>query len=94
MKIGSTINKLRKDKKKTQEEFAKEVGISPTSLSQIESGKKRPNPSTLKCICKELGISELHLYLLSFDESDVPEHKRELYKQLREPLRVLVESLT
>ena len=93
MNKGQTISKLRKDKKLNQTDFAEKVGITQTSLSQIESGRKSPNKTTLANICAELGISELHLYLLSFDESDVPAEKRELYRQLEGPLKKLVESL-
>ena len=89
MNIGQTIGKLRKEKELNQIDFAKKIGISQTSLSQIESGKKSPSKTTLKSICKALELSELHLYLLSFDESDVPEHKRDLYKQLEGPEKCL-----
>lgn len=93
MNIGQTIAMLRKEKELSQIEFAGAIGISQTSLSQIESGKKSPSKTNLKKICEKLNISELHLYLLSFDESDVPQHKRELFKQLEEPLKKLVQSL-
>src|SRR5437868_6323235 len=93
MNIGKTIANLRKEKGMSQVEFAEKVGIAQTSLSQIESGKKRPNPLNLKSIGDELKISELHLYFLSFDESDVPEEKRELYRSLEKPLRQLVQEL-
>jgi transcriptional regulator with XRE-family HTH domain len=93
MNIGMTISNLRRNKGLTQIEFANLIGITQTSLSQIESGKKKPGTSNLKKICDTLGISELHLYLLSFDESDVPESKRELYRQIQAPLKNLVSSL-
>lgn len=93
MNIGQTIAMLRKEKGQSQIEFAKSIGISQTSLSQIESGRKSPSKTNLKKICQKLNISELHLYLLSFDETDVPMHKRELFKQLEEPLKKLVQSL-
>jgi transcriptional regulator with XRE-family HTH domain len=93
MDIGTTISRLRKQKGLSQIEFAKAIELTQTSLSQIESGKKRPSSNTLKNICFALGISELHLYLLSFDENDVPEEKRELYRQLEGPLKDLVHKL-
>ncbi|MEK6782858.1 MAG: helix-turn-helix transcriptional regulator [Bacteroidota bacterium] len=93
MKIGATISRLRKMKNLTQEQFAEQIDLSPTSLSQIESGKKRPNSSTLNRICGALGISELHLYFLSLDETDIPENKRDLYHKIKDPLKSLVESL-
>jgi XRE family transcriptional regulator, regulator of sulfur utilization len=93
MKIGLTISRLRKQKNLTQEQFSKLIEISPTSLSQIESGKKRPSTKTLNRICSILNVTELHLYLLSFDEDDVPVEKRDLYEKIKEPLKSLVESL-
>jgi len=93
MDIGITIARLRKEKELSQVEFAKMIDLTQTSLSQIESGKKRPNSTTLKNICEQLGVSELHLYLLSFDESDVAESKRDLYRELEGPLKELVLKL-
>jgi len=37
-KIGETIKKLRKDKKLTQEQLAKRVGITRQTLSKLENG--------------------------------------------------------
>jgi transcriptional regulator with XRE-family HTH domain len=93
MNIGTTIAKLRKSKNLTQQELADRIEIRQTSLSNIESGKKRPNSTTLKLICDELGISELHLYILSFDESDVPKSKRDLFKRLEGPIKSLAFDL-
>lgn len=93
MNIGKTIARLRKNLDLTQIEFAEKIGIRQTSLSQIESGKKRPNSTTLNSICMALKISEIQLYLLSFDESDVPEEKRYLYKELEGPIKDLVNKL-
>lgn len=93
MNIGKTISNLRKIKQLSQVEFAKEVGITQTSLSQIESGKKRPNSTTLGNICKALNVTELHIYLLSFDENDVPKDKQGLYRDLEGPLKQLVSKL-
>jgi len=37
-KIGETIRKLRKEKKLTQEQLAKRVGITRQTLSKLENG--------------------------------------------------------
>jgi len=37
-KIGETIRKLRKEKKLTQEQLAKKVGITRQTLSKLENG--------------------------------------------------------
>lgn len=93
MNIGSTIAKLRKERNLTQQQFADKIEIRQTSLSNIESGKKRPNSTTLKRICDALEISELHLYILSFDESDVPSTKRDMFKRLEGPIKSLAMEL-
>ena len=39
----SEIVKLRKDVNMTQRELAKEVGVSPSMINQIESGSTQPS---------------------------------------------------
>ena len=80
MNIGGTIKDLRIKKGFNQQEFAVKCKISATSLSQIENGIKRPNPNTLKNICKALGVSESIIYLMSADVNDVPKNKKMLLK--------------
>lgn len=82
MKIGDAIKEIRIQKGFSQKALAEEIGISATSLSLIESGTKRPSPSTLKRICKVLKISEPLIYILATDENDIPKEKRELFKML------------
>lgn len=82
MDIGSVIKELRKGKGLSQTDFADSIGITQTALSQIETGLARPNPGTLKSICKKLKVSESLLFLMAIDEKDVPEEKRELFSQL------------
>ena len=52
MNIGRAIKEIRKRKGLSQLDLSEATDISQTSLSQIESGNKRPNPSSLKKICK------------------------------------------
>lgn len=82
MNIGSTINRLRKEQKLSQSELAESAGITQTSLSQIENGQNRPNQKTLDAICKELGVPEPLLYVLSIEEEDVPEDKKAIFDTL------------
>lgn len=72
MKIGETIHNLRKDQGFSQGSFALLVGISATSLSQIENNVTFPKQSTLQEICKKLNISTQILYILSFRVEDIP----------------------
>lgn len=83
MNIGKTISLLRKEKGLSQEEFSKMCGLTQTSLSQIETGAtSQPAKRNLEKICNALEVPEYLLYLLSMEEKDVPESKKELYKTL------------
>lgn len=79
MNIGNAIKELRKEKGLNQRELAAASGLTQTSLSQIESGAKRPNPGTLKKLCDFFGVSETVIYLLATDVSDIPDEKKEMF---------------
>lgn len=59
--LGSRIRKLREDKKLKQEYFAKLLGISRTSLINIEQGRQRPPLHNLYefARCLEVPVHEL-----------------------------------
>lgn len=82
MNIGKAIKELRISKNLNQSEFAAQCDLTQTSLSQIESGMKRPNPTTMKKICDFFQISEPVIYLLATEESDIPEKNKLLYQSL------------
>lgn len=82
MDIGKTIGRVRKQMGLSQAKLASAVGITQTSLSQIENGVTRPNQKTLNAICKEIGIPESLLYVLSIKREDVPDNRKEIYDTL------------
>ena len=82
MDIGKTIGKVRKKMGMSQAELASAIGITQTSLSQIENGVTRPNQKTLDSICEKIGIPESLLYVLSINREDVPDEKKEIYDTL------------
>jgi transcriptional regulator with XRE-family HTH domain len=82
MNIGKAIKELRISKNLNQSQFAAQCDLTQTSLSQIESGSKRPNPTTMKKICDFFQISEPVIYLLATEESDIPEQKKTLFGKL------------
>lgn len=69
MAFGNKIKKLRKEKKFSQEEFAKQVGLSPNHISKIENNKLIPYAHAVKKIAEVLNISTDYLL---FD--DVPKN--------------------
>ncbi len=61
-RLGSVLKKLREEKGLTQEQVAKQGGITKPYLSQLESGA-RENPSlpVLKRLAKALGVRVIEL---------------------------------
>src|SRR6184192_671118 len=55
--VGRRIRAHREESKVSLRELARRLGISPSAISQIETGKSRPSVSTLYAIVSELGMS-------------------------------------
>ncbi|WP_343631099.1 helix-turn-helix transcriptional regulator [Fluviicola sp.] len=90
MDLGTVIKNNRKQKRQTQEEFAKACGITQTYLSQIEGNKKEPNLSTLKVISDELDIPLPVLFFMSIDSEDVPVEKKEQFENIGPKVKALI----
>lgn len=59
MDIGIRVKYLRKDiLKKTQEDFAKDLGLGRSTIGNIESGTFNITDQTIRLICKEFGVRE------------------------------------
>jgi transcriptional regulator with XRE-family HTH domain len=56
MTVGERIRELRERKAYGQAELAREVGITPTSLWAIETGRRTPRPRTVRKIAEVLGV--------------------------------------
>ena len=54
--IGIRIKHVRKNLNLNQIDFAKSIGISQGTLSDIENNKLNPSASTIGCIMKEFNI--------------------------------------
>ena len=50
MTFGENLKALRKERSLTQEEFAKQSGISRSAIGMYESGKREPSFETLESI--------------------------------------------
>ncbi len=64
-------------------EFARRLGISPSAVSQIETGKARPSVSTLYAIITELGMSLDELFNSSGREVPQAAARRESRRRAR-----------
>jgi transcriptional regulator with XRE-family HTH domain len=56
-KVGRRLRVRREERGLSLRELARRLGISPSAISQIETGKSRPSVSTLYAIVTELGMS-------------------------------------
>jgi len=59
--LGNRINKLRKQQKLTQEQFAEQVGISASFMGHVERGTRVASLETLVAICNALNVSPDYL---------------------------------
>ena len=61
-RVGSNIQRLRREKKLSQEELADRAGIHQTYLSGVEGGKRNPSVLVLDRISKALGVDAMDLF--------------------------------
>ena len=52
-----SLRQLREAKVLSQRELAEKSGVSPTTIINIETGKIRPHPSTLRKLAEALGVA-------------------------------------
>ncbi|MDP9474542.1 MAG: helix-turn-helix domain-containing protein [Actinomycetota bacterium] len=58
------LRKLRRERGLTQAQLAVQAGLDPSSLSQIETGARRPNTRTLEKLAGVLGVEVRDLFPL------------------------------
>lgn len=93
MKIGTAIKNSRIEKGISQLDLANKMGISRTSLSQIETNLKRPSKTTMEKLAEALELPEIYFYLISLEKEDVPEDKKELYDIVFPSIKEMVRKL-
>ena len=89
MNIGSAIKSIRTKLGMLQSELADKCEISQTALSQIETGKKRPNPRTLTKICSALDVPTSIIYIIAMEDIDVPVTKKAAYELVFPSIKAL-----
>lgn len=71
--IGDRLREERVKAGISQRELARRLGLSPSLISQLESGQSRPSVGTLYSIVTELGVSLDHVIRgADFPDSDGP----------------------
>lgn len=56
-RVGRTIRVLRKSSGMSQADLAREIGLSRTSVVNIEAGRQRPTIDTLDAVGVALGVT-------------------------------------
>lgn len=69
MEIKERIKTLRKERKLTQEEFAKMLDVSVMTIRRYESGKQEPKPTTMKKMAEILSVTVESLISKSVENS-------------------------
>ena len=93
MHIGIAVKHIRTKKNLTQEQLARLSGLSRTTISQIETGLKQPQSKNLRSICEVLSVPESTIYLYGLELLDVPDSKKELFKNLHPILQNIIDKL-
>ena len=70
MSIGSTIKRLRQEKKITQEELAECLGITSKAVSQWECDRTDPNISQIPALCRFFDVSSDELLGINVDQKN------------------------
>jgi transcriptional regulator with XRE-family HTH domain len=89
MNIGNAIRSIRKKLSVSQSELAQKCNLSQTSVSQIETGAKRPSQRTIAKICVALDIPESVIYIVAMQGTDSSEGKDDAYSLVYPSLRSL-----
>jgi len=74
--IGERLRAERQAHSLSLRDLADRLGVSPSLISQIETGRARPSVSTLYAIAAELGVSLDDLLFLDADRATPPEDPR------------------
>lgn len=69
MKFCERLKEMRIKRGYTQDEFAKMINISPSSISLYENGDREPSISMLKTISETLDVSSDYLLGLSDEKN-------------------------
>lgn len=91
------LKALRTEHNLTQEEFAKNTGLSRSAVGMYESGKREPNFETLEVIADYFNVDMNTLLDTPIQSIDLDEHERkhlELYRMLDKAGRKVVDDVT
>ena len=83
MEVYERIRKIRESKQISVYKMAKETGISPNHINDLEHGRRNPSVETLKRLIVPLGITLSELFNEDDQVSYLTEQERELVENYR-----------
>ena len=87
------MKKARKDKSRTRDSLAEQVGISPRHLSAIENGEKRPSIEVLRKIIHCLGISADRVFYPDLDVDTDAQQIMRLYDKCSDHDKQIIKAV-
>jgi transcriptional regulator with XRE-family HTH domain len=70
--LGIRLKRLREKSGMSVRGLARQLGVSPSFVSQIENGKSQPSVATLYSLSQQLGASIDELFATNIDEAEAP----------------------
>ena len=89
---GKKLREIREQKGLGLREAARQAGVSPTLLSLVETGKRKPTPALLSKLAPVLSVPQDELLSL-YDYYEMNELNRRLHRLAKEFDAVLFEHL-
>ena len=71
--FGQYLAQLREDKKMSQRRLAEAAGLINSTISRIESGAVKPDPTTIEKIASALGVDKTLLFVKCGYNDAIPE---------------------
>lgn len=79
--LGEAIRNLRKASGLTQKGLAGMVGVNPTYLSHVETGRREPSVTLLRALARELTVPP-GIFLAILLSADLPPRRQEEYRAI------------
>ena len=95
IRIGETLQKLRKSNGYTQEKIAEEIGVSPRYISDVEQDRAKPSYENLIKMCNlyNVGLDEIFSEHLKIKENKILEYGIAGYEKLKKEDKQTIEYL-
>jgi len=81
--IGARIRKYREQRRLNQKEFAQQIGVSNSRVSNWEQGINRPDADILADICRVLEVSPSELLDVKLSTDELTDHERKVIRAYR-----------